>query len=133
MEDRNREGCHARMEVGAYGKSDLGCGELHQGSLFPRQPRHAWETSLKNKRECKKVDLTPDSGDRSEIEPENENGHIDRVFKNRKFFVTRATLPQLLFGCARIPQLTDQPFKIDDAEFRRTVKVIALEPIETLT
>lgn len=46
-----------------------------------------------------------------------------------KVLMLLALITSLFAGCAKIPQFTDKPFKIDQDVFHRTVKVIALEPL----
>ena len=50
-----------------------------------------------------------------------------RYFK--KLLMLSALLALSLTGCA-IPQFTDQPFKVDQEEFYRTIRVVALEPLD---
>ena len=55
------------------------------------------------------------------------NSILFRHFK--KFLMLSALLTLALTGCA-IPQFTDQPFKIEQEEFYRTIRVVALEPLD---
>lgn len=55
--------------------------------------------------------------------------NITRCRRCNKFLMMSALLTLVLAGCASMPRFTEQPFKIDQDEFYRTVQVIALEPL----
>jgi hypothetical protein len=55
------------------------------------------------------------------------NMNIARCRRYNKLLAMSVMLT-VLAGCATIPRFTDQPFKVDQEEFYRTVRVVALEP-----